>query len=66
MKVTDFKPGDRVVYRPEREEGTVTSVNKHWVFVCYGLPGDTSQATDPRDLDFVAHAAITPPEEPGS
>ena len=57
MKTTkDFEAGDRVVYRPAHEpnlpgeEGTVTSKNDRFVFVCYGLPGSTSQATDPRDL----------------
>lgn len=49
-----FKKDDRVVYRDsfteEAQDGTVTSVNEHTVFVCYGLPGSTSQATDPADL----------------
>ena len=58
LKVTDFQPGDRVVYRTapdfKPEEGAVTSVNEKVVFVCYGLPGSTSQATDPYDLEHVA------------
>lgn len=54
-----FKPGDRVVYRPahhpsDAEEGTVTSVGERYVFVCYGLPGSTAQATDPVDLQLVS------------
>ena len=53
----DFFPGDRVVYRDhftqEPQEGTVTSTNELNVFVCYGLPGSTSQATDPQDLEHV-------------
>ena len=56
-KASDFKAGDRVVYRDSHtrkpEEGTVTSTNDHFVFVCYGLPGSTSQATNPGDLEFV-------------
>ena len=62
MKKTDrFQVGDRVVYRDpftrEPEEGTVTSTNARFVFVCYGLPGSTSQATDPDDLEHVAGGA---------
>lgn len=53
-----FKPGDRVVYRDsftrEPEEGTVTSINDKNVFVCYGLPGSTSQATSPEDLEHMS------------
>ncbi len=53
----DFEAGDRVVYRDsftqKPEEGAVTSINDHYVFVCYGLPGSTSQATDPDDLEHV-------------
>lgn len=51
-----FTAGDRVVYRPHagaHEEGTVTSVNDSYVFVCYGLPGSTSKATRPEDLEHV-------------
>lgn len=56
MRTSDFKPDDRVVYRPrhgEPEEGTVTSVGGRFVFVCYGLPGSTSKATAPEDLEHV-------------
>ena len=51
----DFKRGDRVVYRDpftrKAEDGAVTSANAHNVFVCFGLPGSTSQACDPRSLE---------------
>ena len=54
----DFEAGDRVVYRDSHtqkpEEGSVTSKNDHTVFVCYGLPGSTSQGTNPEDLEHVA------------
>lgn len=53
MKVTDFKIGDRVIYksRPEAmfESGIVTSVNDTFVFVCYDI-GHTSKATYPEHL----------------
>lgn len=51
-----FSVGDRVVYRPAfgpAEEGTVTSVNDAFVFVCYGLPGSTSKATRREDLEHI-------------
>ena len=51
-----FRVGARVVYRPAHgpaEEGTVTSVNEAFVFVCYGLPGSASKATAPTDLERV-------------
>ena len=55
MTPADFKEGDRVVYRDPHDrkpqEGTVTSTNHLYVFVCYGLPGATSQATNPKDLE---------------
>ncbi len=59
-KASDFRPGDRVVYRPSAdrldrgEEGTVTSVNDVYVFVCYGLPGSTSKATPAANLEHLA------------
>jgi hypothetical protein len=46
--------GSLVVYRREYcapEEGVITSVNDQYVFVRYGSQ-QTSQATDPRDLEF--------------
>jgi hypothetical protein len=53
-RACDFKPGQRVVYRDSftklPEEGVVTSTNEHVVFVCFGLPGTTSQACSPHDL----------------
>jgi len=55
-----FQPGDRVVYRPASgpaEEGTVTSVNDSFVFVCYGLPGSTSKATARADLTHARRAS---------
>lgn len=53
MKTTDFKVGEKVIYRPypkaNAEEGIVTSINKQYVFVRYR--GDfTSKATNPKDL----------------
>lgn len=59
----NFGPGDRVVYRArdgKPQEGTVTSVNDSYVFVCYGLPGSTSQATRPGDLERVAFVGARP------
>lgn len=57
MKLEDFEAGDRVVYVPNtdapRQEGTVTSKNERFVFVCYGLPGSTSQATAAELLEHV-------------
>jgi hypothetical protein len=50
MNIADCKPGMRVVYRTVHalpEEGTITSVNGHFAFVCYGLPGSTPKATPP-------------------
>lgn len=50
----DFKPDDRVVYRPIAglaERGIVTSTNAHNVFVCYGRPGTGSMATAPGLLE---------------
>ena len=50
MKLEDCRVGMRVVYRTVHampEEGTITSVNDHFAFVCYGLPGSTSKATPP-------------------
>lgn len=55
-----FATGDRVVYRPAFgpvEEGTVTSTNDSYVFVCYGLPGSTSKATKRADLEHVRRSA---------
>lgn len=65
MKTSKFRPGDRVVYTGFRgvlqlEEGTVTSVSDRWVFVCYGLPGSTSQATKPEDLVHVCERDYAP------
>lgn len=51
-----FRAGTRVVYRPRHgpaEEGTVSSCNDRYVFVCYGLPGSTPKATAPTDLERV-------------
>ena len=45
-----------VVYRTEfcgPDEGVITSVNNHYVFVRYGSQVG-SQATDPADLERVA------------
>jgi hypothetical protein len=51
----------RVVYRSyamlRYEEGTISSVNESFAFVCYGLPGSTSQATRPEDLEPVTSDA---------
>lgn len=56
-----FRVGDRVVYRAHPgappEEGTVTSVGERYVFVCYGVPGATSRATRPEDLELVGGEA---------
>lgn len=59
MRIEDCKPGMRVVYCPgvgPCEEGTITSVNGSYAFVCYGLPGSTSKATPPERLEPVARA----------
>lgn len=59
MKTTDFTVGDRVIYRPfpkaPPEEGVVTSINNEFVFVCYGLTGSTSKATNPKDLEHLSN-----------
>lgn len=48
--------GDGVVYQPlmgfAAEQGVITSVSAHWVFVRYGLSG--SKATDPDLLTLLA------------
>ena len=59
--VRDFKPGQRVNYKPlharddpsKYEPGTVTSTNDRFVFVKYddSHPTGPSQATDPYDLE---------------
>ena len=62
-RAKEFSVGQRVVYRPAFgpcEEGTVTSIGSEYVFVCYGLPGSTSKATRPADLDPV-HAPVSTP-----
>lgn len=61
MEIKDFKEcvGRKVVYTPYKgcdpslkEEGVITSVNDHYVFVRYGSDVN-SKATDPNDLEFV-------------
>lgn len=59
LALADFKPGQHVRYvpnhahgdrnHPDCEDGVVTSVNDHYVFVRYGAMA-SSQATDPGDL----------------
>lgn len=48
--------GNGVVYRPPHglaaEQGVITSVNDHWVFVRYGISG--SKATDPMWLSLLS------------
>lgn len=55
--VNDFKPGDRVTLIPYKgchrnryRFGKVTSVGEAHVYVRYHNEGETSVATDPRDL----------------
>lgn len=53
--------GHGVVYRPRRgdaEDGVITSVNDHWVFVRYGAVG-TSKATDPARLELLGADVTT-------
>lgn len=59
MKLSDFKVGDAVVYKPEGvqpglalEDGIVTSVNDHYVFVRFtGMhPAAPGRACRPEDL----------------
>lgn len=48
--------GRKVIYRRpycKVEEGFITSMNDHYVFVRYGA-GDTSAATDPEDIEFLS------------
>lgn len=56
MNIAEFKIGDRVIYRSypnaRPEEGSVTSVNKKFVFVRYGAD-ITSKATSPKDLTHI-------------
>jgi Fe2+ or Zn2+ uptake regulation protein len=57
MRLEDCKVGQRVVYRTVHalpEEGTITSVNGHFAFVCYGLPGSTPKATSPDRLTLLS------------
>ncbi len=52
--------GRAVVYRGnrfrEREEGTISAWNDRFIFVRYGND-PTSQATDPRDLEWLNTSA---------
>lgn len=55
MKPSDFQPGDGVVFRSRvgpPEDGVVTSVNEHYVFVRFRSqhPGADGQACNPQDL----------------
>ena len=53
--------GDGVLYRPREhrpwsgppEQGVITEVGRVWVFVRYGTPGSTPQATSPADLELL-------------
>jgi hypothetical protein len=53
--------GHGVVYRPREhrpwagpsEQGVITGVGHVWVFVRYGTPGSTAQATSPADLELL-------------
>jgi hypothetical protein len=54
---TEADIGRRVIYRDlggrgKIEEGTITSFNDSFVFVCYGAPGSTSAATLREDLEW--------------
>lgn len=55
--ISDFTPGDGVVYTPHdgggpKEDGVVTSVNDRYVFVRYrGSLSQYGTATDPADLE---------------
>ena len=56
--------GHGVVYRPRSErrpwadppgeQGVIASVGHVWVFVTFGVPGSTPQATNPADLALLA------------
>ena len=55
--------GHGVVYRPHGEhrpwagppeDGVITAVGHVWVFVAYGTPDSTPQATSPADLELLA------------
>ena len=50
----DFKPGDRVLYVPEKLDGIVTSTHIYDIniSVCYKV-GAYSEPTDPRHLKFM-------------
>lgn len=60
LKLTDFKPGDRVRYVPyhahndqshkDCEDGLVTSVNDHYVFVRFSLFTEHGQPCKPDQL----------------
>lgn len=48
---TAFLPGQHVVYEPTREDGVVTSVNDHYVFVRFrGSLHENGVACRPADL----------------
>lgn len=57
MRISDLKDSDvgrQVIYTAhhgERQAGVISSWNKDWVFVRYGM-GSTSAATDPEQLTF--------------
>ena len=53
--------GGSVLYRPQEhrpwtgppEQGVITDVGRVWVFVRYGAPESTPQATSPADLELL-------------
>ena len=54
---TEADIGRRVIYHghgwtDKTEEGTITSFNDSFVFVCYGFLGSTSAATLRKDLEW--------------
>ena len=56
---TESDIGRKVVYNGDQRNyggvawaGVITSFNKAWVFVRYGPPGTTSQATARSDLEW--------------
>ena len=54
--------GHGVMYRPfvhrpwsgPAERGVIADVGRVWVFVRYGTPGSTPQATSPADLELLS------------
>lgn len=52
-RMSEFHPGDRVVYRPHGDEGVVTSKNDRYVFVKFNYGPTHGISCHPDDLDIL-------------